>query len=57
MIVTLLQIGTSPMMGGQGLGGNVRVLHLGSPGGLHANQPTGQRMVNLSSLARPPGAY
>ncbi|KAK9918490.1 hypothetical protein WJX75_004440 [Coccomyxa subellipsoidea] len=47
--------GANPVMPGQGLGGNVRVLHLGSPGGLHATQPSGQRMVNLSSLGRPAG--
>ncbi|CAL8471263.1 g10805 [Coccomyxa elongata] len=45
----------SPVLQGQGLAGNVRVLHLGSPGGLQTNQASGQRMVNLSSLARPAG--
>lgn len=43
------------MMPGQGLGGNVRVLTLGSPGGLQASQPSAQRMVNLSTLGRPAG--
>lgn len=56
LIMMCCASGASPVMPGQGLGGNVRVLHLGSPGGLHATQPSGQRMVNLSSLGRPAGA-
>ncbi len=47
----------SPVLQGQGLAGNVRVLHLGSPGGLQTNQASSQRMINLSSLARPAGTY